>query len=165
MAAMAKERTQASKSLNPSPDKHKTETPRQPLKSTGALEQYEYFDVTPIIGREFPKADIVEWLQASNSDELLRELALTSTLLPRLTTMHSTLLTKQARTSLPTRCRLLPRPRKPHAGSPKTANPKYWAPLRETLRLRVAHQPSSQPRTRDVQDQGLADQHYRQRAR
>lgn len=48
------------------------------VKSTGALDQFESFDVTPVIGREFPNANLVEWSQASNSDELLRELALTS---------------------------------------------------------------------------------------
>lgn len=51
---------------------------RQPLKLSGALESYESFDVTPIIGREFPKANLVEWLDAQNSDELLRDLAITS---------------------------------------------------------------------------------------
>ena len=49
------------------------------VKSTGILDQYESFDVTPVIGREFPHANLVSWLQASNSDELLKELALTST--------------------------------------------------------------------------------------
>ena len=48
------------------------------VKSTGILDQYESFDVTPVIGREFPHADLVSWLRAPNSDELLRELALTS---------------------------------------------------------------------------------------
>lgn len=50
------------------------------LESTGALDQYESFDVTPVIGREFPRANLVEWLHAPNADELLRELALTSRL-------------------------------------------------------------------------------------
>jgi hypothetical protein len=50
------------------------------VKSTGVLDQYESFEVTPVIGREFPHADLVSWLQAPNSDELLRELALTSKL-------------------------------------------------------------------------------------
>ncbi|EAA33608.2 taurine dioxygenase [Neurospora crassa OR74A] len=49
----------------------------EPLKLSGVLDQYEHFDVTPIIGREFPKADLVEWLNAPNSDELLRDLAIT----------------------------------------------------------------------------------------
>jgi hypothetical protein len=48
------------------------------VKSTGALDQYESFDVTPVIGREFPHANLVTWLKAPNSDALLRELALTS---------------------------------------------------------------------------------------
>jgi hypothetical protein len=47
------------------------------LKTSGVLDQYESFDVTPVIGREFPKASIKEWLEAPNSDELLRDLAIT----------------------------------------------------------------------------------------
>lgn len=54
----------------------------EPLKLSGVLDQYEHFDVTPVIGREFPKADLVEWLNAPNSDELLRDLAITSLFLP-----------------------------------------------------------------------------------
>lgn len=51
----------------------------QPLKLSGALDQFESFQSTPIIGTEFPKANLVEWLRAPNSDELIRELAVTST--------------------------------------------------------------------------------------
>jgi hypothetical protein len=51
---------------------------REPLKLSGALSSYESFDVTPVIGREFPQARLVDWLNASNSDELLRDLAITS---------------------------------------------------------------------------------------
>ena len=47
------------------------------LKQSGALDQYESFDVTPIIGREFPTASIKQWLEAPNSDELIRDLAIT----------------------------------------------------------------------------------------
>ncbi|TVY53536.1 putative alpha-ketoglutarate-dependent sulfonate dioxygenase [Lachnellula cervina] len=47
------------------------------VKRTGVLDQFESFETTPIIGREFPHANLVSWLQAPNSDELLRELALT----------------------------------------------------------------------------------------
>jgi hypothetical protein len=50
-----------------------------PLKQTGVLDQYESFDVTPVIGREFPKANLVDWLNAENSDALIRDLAITST--------------------------------------------------------------------------------------
>lgn len=48
-----------------------------PLKLSGALDAYESFDATPVIGKEFPKASLVEWLNAPNSDELLRDLAIT----------------------------------------------------------------------------------------
>ena len=53
---------------------------REPLKLSGVLDAYESFDVTSAIGREFPKASLVEWLNAENSDELLRDLAITSKL-------------------------------------------------------------------------------------
>ena len=48
------------------------------VQSTSVLDKYEYFDVTPVIGREFTTGNLVEWLQSPNADELLRELALTS---------------------------------------------------------------------------------------
>lgn len=51
----------------------------QPLQLSGALADIENFDMTPVIGREFPSASLAEWLQAPNSDELLRDLAITST--------------------------------------------------------------------------------------
>lgn len=53
-------------------------THREPLQLGSVLEGYESFDVTPVIGREFPKADLVEWLEAPNADELIRDLAITS---------------------------------------------------------------------------------------
>lgn len=49
-----------------------------PLKLSGVLDAFESFDTTPVIGREFPHANLVEWLEAPNSDELLRDLAITS---------------------------------------------------------------------------------------
>ncbi|KAL4793148.1 hypothetical protein BDV19DRAFT_380279 [Aspergillus venezuelensis] len=54
-----------------------TKAERQPLQLSGALQDVEKFDVTPVIGREFPSASLVEWLRAPNSDELLRDLAIT----------------------------------------------------------------------------------------
>jgi hypothetical protein len=50
----------------------------QPLKLSGALDGYEYIDATPAIGREYLKVDLVEWLNASNADDLIRDLAVTS---------------------------------------------------------------------------------------
>jgi hypothetical protein len=51
---------------------------QQTIPLAGTLDQFESFDITPVIGREFPKANLVDWLNAPNSDELIRELAVTS---------------------------------------------------------------------------------------
>ena len=51
-----------------------------PLKSNGSLAGYNYNDLTPNIGREFPSANLVDMMDAPNADELLTELALTSKL-------------------------------------------------------------------------------------
>lgn len=55
-----------------------TSLQREPLQLKGVLDQYESFDVTTVIGKEFPTVSLKEWLQAPNSDELLRDLAITS---------------------------------------------------------------------------------------
>lgn len=52
---------------------------REPLKLSGALDQFKQFEVTPVIGKEFVDVDLAEWLRAPNSDELLRDLAITGT--------------------------------------------------------------------------------------
>jgi len=54
------------------------EQARKPLQLSGVLEQFKYFEVTPCIGREFQDVNLLEWLRAPNSDELLRDLAITS---------------------------------------------------------------------------------------
>ena len=53
-------------------------THKKPLKLSGALDEFESFDVTTVIGREFPTASLRQWMDAPNSDELLRDLAITS---------------------------------------------------------------------------------------
>ena len=55
-----------------------TITHKEPLKLKGVLDQFESFDVTPVIGREFANVDLKEWLEAPNSDDLIRDLAITS---------------------------------------------------------------------------------------
>ncbi|KAK4643745.1 hypothetical protein QC761_405480 [Podospora bellae-mahoneyi] len=50
---------------------------KEPLKLSGALEVFDSFDVTPVIGREYSNVDLVKLLRAPNSDELLRDLAIT----------------------------------------------------------------------------------------
>lgn len=52
----------------------------KPLKQSGALEKFSYEETTPVIGREFLNVNIVDdLLNASNADELIRDLAITST--------------------------------------------------------------------------------------
>lgn len=52
-------------------------TSTNPLRKTGALDTAHAFEeVTPVIGREYPKTNIVDDLL--QSDELLRDLAITS---------------------------------------------------------------------------------------
>ena len=51
-----------------------------PLKLSGALDKFEHEETTPVIGREFPTVNIVDdLLNAPNSDDLVRDLAITST--------------------------------------------------------------------------------------
>ncbi|KAJ4294038.1 hypothetical protein N0V90_007727 [Kalmusia sp. IMI 367209] len=48
----------------------------KPLQYSGSLDKFESFEVTPVIGTEYPTVNIVELLEASNADELLRDLAI-----------------------------------------------------------------------------------------
>ncbi|KAJ5095775.1 alpha-ketoglutarate-dependent sulfonate dioxygenase [Penicillium alfredii] len=50
---------------------------QEPLKLSGALGQIKSKMVTPILGTEFPDAHVAEWLRAPNSDDLIRDLAIT----------------------------------------------------------------------------------------
>ncbi|KAM0328594.1 hypothetical protein ACHAQA_005002 [Verticillium albo-atrum] len=50
---------------------------REPLKTSGALDKYEHFEVTPVIGREYVNTNLAELLKAPNSDDLIRDLAIT----------------------------------------------------------------------------------------
>ena len=51
---------------------------KDPLKLSGALDHFESFEVTPTIGREYVGVNLAKWLKAPNSDELIRDLAITS---------------------------------------------------------------------------------------
>ncbi|TVY36704.1 Alpha-ketoglutarate-dependent taurine dioxygenase, partial [Lachnellula occidentalis] len=61
-------------STDPTPLKQPT---RSPLKLSGALEQFDSRELTAVIGTEFKNVQLVDWLRAPNSDELLRDLAIT----------------------------------------------------------------------------------------
>lgn len=54
----------------------KTSAFRTPLKYSGSLDAFEHFDVTSVIGREFPKLQLSEILE---DDAKIRDLAITGT--------------------------------------------------------------------------------------
>ena len=60
---------------------HDLELLREPLKYCGSLDKFEYSDLTTIIGREFSRAQLTDWMRADDADVLLRDLAITSTYL------------------------------------------------------------------------------------
>lgn len=62
---------------------------KEPLKLAGVLDQFDQFDTTPVIGTEFRTAQLVDWMRAPNADELLRDLAITSTHRPWSCFSHS----------------------------------------------------------------------------
>lgn len=69
--------------IHPSPSEQKGPSYPEPLKLSGALKQFSYEDTTPVIGREFHNVNIVDDLMNNaNADELLRDLAITSTVTP-----------------------------------------------------------------------------------
>ncbi|KAF4983999.1 hypothetical protein FZEAL_704 [Fusarium zealandicum] len=50
----------------------------EPLSVTGALDQFKHEELTPVIGREYHNVNLVDdILNAKNSDELIRDLAIT----------------------------------------------------------------------------------------
>jgi hypothetical protein len=67
----------ANEGPHPGPDYTVRTGHREYLQPSGLLDQYQQFDVTPVIGTEFSAAKLVEWMEAPNADELLRELAIT----------------------------------------------------------------------------------------
>ena len=52
---------------------------REPLKYSGSLYNLSHFDATTIIGREYPTVQLADIIQAENADDMLRDLAITST--------------------------------------------------------------------------------------
>jgi hypothetical protein len=52
----------------------------KPLSSSGALDRFKYEETTPVIGREYIDVNLVnDIINAENSDDLIRDLAITST--------------------------------------------------------------------------------------
>ena len=50
---------------------------KEPLQLSGALDKFISFQSTPIVGQEFPDVKLVDGMTAPNSDELIRDLAIT----------------------------------------------------------------------------------------
>lgn len=50
---------------------------REPMKSSGSVDYLDYFDITPIIGREYPTAKLKDILYAPNMEQQIRDLAVT----------------------------------------------------------------------------------------
>lgn len=107
------------------------------LKSTGILDQFEHIELTPVIGREYPKADVAAWLQAPNSDELIKELSLTS----RLPALKITQFRQADYGSLAARRRLLPRPGQLDRRPPEAAGQQVGSALWQATDIRSAHPP------------------------
>lgn len=54
---------------------------REPLSLSGALDQFKHEETTPVIGREYVDVNLVnDIINAENSEELIRDLAITSRL-------------------------------------------------------------------------------------
>jgi alpha-ketoglutarate-dependent taurine dioxygenase len=58
----------------PQPSLATAQTPRTPLKYSGSLDAFKHFDVTNVIGREYPEASLQDILK---DDAKIRDLAIT----------------------------------------------------------------------------------------
>ena len=53
-----------------------------PFKNLGNLDGLKEVQITPCLGSEYKDVDVTEWLKAPNSDDILRDLVITSENLP-----------------------------------------------------------------------------------
>ncbi|KAL5504578.1 hypothetical protein ACEPAH_7239 [Sanghuangporus vaninii] len=49
---------------------------RDPLVYSGSLDKFNSFDVTTVIGREFPDIQLTDFMRSPDADKLLRDLAI-----------------------------------------------------------------------------------------
>lgn len=54
----------------------------EPLVYSGSLDSYAHRDLTPVIGREYDDLQVADLLQSSDSNQLIRDLAVTGKLSP-----------------------------------------------------------------------------------
>ena len=61
---------------------HEESRPRlsEPLQYSGLLDSYTQQDLTPVIGREYKGLQVADILKAENSDQIIKDLAVTSML-------------------------------------------------------------------------------------
>lgn len=48
----------------------------EPLKYSGSLDNYPFFEITPIIGREYPTVKVTDILRSDNAEQQIRDLAI-----------------------------------------------------------------------------------------
>jgi hypothetical protein len=84
---------------------------------SGCLDTYNSFKVGPVIGTEFPDANVAEWMRAENSDELIRDLAITS----KTITNNSLKVLSDDKISFSARSRLFPCPERLYQRASKGA--------------------------------------------
>lgn len=58
---------------------HTTAYHREPLVYGGSLEQFDYVDLTNVIGREFSGVQLTDLMGSGNANVVLKDLAITST--------------------------------------------------------------------------------------
>src|ERR1700738_4857785 len=105
---------------------------REPLKSSGSLDQFAHEDLTPSTGTEFASStQLSQLLKAHNADELIRDLAILS--IPILIFSNSSL----AKVS----CHL-PKSGHRHPNS-KDSRHKTRRTFRKTLHLKITHPSNS----------------------
>jgi hypothetical protein len=107
----------------------------EPLSLSGALDRFEHSESTPVIGREYADLNLVnDILNAKDSDELIRDLAITSmSLAVRTMTM------KLTHSSLAAwRC-ILQSTRQPHRRPSESACPAARRTQWQAIRLDTAH--------------------------
>ena len=116
---------------------------RQKPQSDSSLKDVKAFDVTPVIGREFPEADLKEWLESSKSDQLIKDLAITSKFLYSVAHLRLA----ECCNSLPAWSSLLPETGWPDKRPAKEVGATAWRVVRQTSRVGPTHPSRVQQRS------------------
>lgn len=118
----------------------KSQLMKSPIEPSGALDHFRYFNVTPVIGREYPTLNVVELIESPNADELIKELACISMV------QHSIGLYLVLTTTVYSRCawcRFSTQARQSYWRTSKALHPAPRRTLGQTRRIRCAYPPDS----------------------